>query len=348
MGLSNRERTGKILVCVREIVEKAESLKESLSYYNTEKLQRIINFCGNLWPALLSEERNSGHWIMGSSSSNTVDRDNEDLWSIAVCSSLPVVSDGVIRKDTEIPKGCFNPFKDALGIEDLLHSADRKDIAIVFEIYQFIEEIIYALRRYDDDYLKSKKEFSDLVCNLQGTCFSVFYDNPTFSECFVAHEICGILYTDHYVFKEDKYKDVVDEWLHSDCIHHHITRVVGREGEPVDWLVQQHVLLLAADGAELKRQRVLVALRMSGRRFHYEHSYKKMLEILKKDKDLNDPNFLSLVDQEFKNCVKAHETDEKFSRDRYKEEHKPSFLYGYDCLPKKVIQEKKITKKGKK
>lgn len=345
MGLSTRERTGKILACVREIVEKAESLKECLSYSHEEKTKRLIGFCGNLWPSLLSEERNSAHWIMGSSSSNSVDRDNEDLWSIAVCSSLPHVSQGVVQEEKELPETCYNPLKDALGIEDFLRSADRKDLSFVYEIYQLIEEIIYALRRYDDEYLHSKKAFSDLVCNIQGTCFSILYDNSTFSECFVANQICQIIYTDHYVFSEDKFKDVVDEWLHKDHIHHNITRVVGRNGESIKWLVEQHILLLAADGAELKRQRVLVALRMSGRRFHYEHSYKKMLEILKKDKDLNNPSFLSLVAQEFKNCLKAHEDDEKSSRDRYSKEHKPSLLYGYDSLPEKVAPKKKKSKK---
>lgn len=350
MGLSDQERTGKILHCVREIIEKAEKLENiSLSYSCENKIKRLIAFCNNLWPTLLGGENNSVHWLIGSSSHNTVTRSNEDLWSVAVYSSVPYVENGQIINtnddffsDIEI----FNPIKGTLTIPNLLADSDKKDLACVCEIYELIENIIYALRRYNDDYLKNRKEFSDLIANMQGTCFSILYENKYFTDCYIVHQICKILYADHCRLKEEKaYKDVVDEWLHAQHMHHDIIRVIGRSGETTEWLTKQHLILLGSEGIELKRNRVFVALRMAGRRYYYDHQHKQMLEIFRKDKELVRKPFLAAVAVELSACKKAKVEDDEASSKNYKKDNDPSALYGWNSLPeKKIIVPKKIKK----
>jgi len=351
MGLSNRERTGKILYCVREIIEKAESLKGfSLSYSCKDKIERLIVFCNNLWPTLLGSESNSVHWLLGSSSHNPVVIDNEDLWSVAVTSSIPRVDEGKISKDITPDNDGYNPIKDVLTIPSLLVDSDKKDIACICEIYELVENIIYALRRYNDEYLEQKKEFSDLIANIQGTCFSILYENPDFSKCYIVHQICKILYADHYrINYQDKYKDVVDEWLHYQNMHHDITRVISDTGEDIEWIVNQHLILLGSEGVELKRNRILVALRMSGRRHYYDHQHKNLIEIISKDKDFSDKKFLSALSAEFKACKNAKIEYDKDSNRTHEEKYQPYNLYGYNATPeKKVIISNKPKKKAKK
>lgn len=352
MGLSDRERTGKILYCVREINEKAEALKDApVSYGNEKKIKRLITFCDNLWPSLVGSESNSIHWLLGSSSHNMVVDSNEDLWSVAVCSSLPQVREGVVTNDELPDSDGFNPLKSCLDLPSLLYEAEKPDLKYVCKVYELVEGIIYALRRYNDDYLKAKKAFSDLIANIQGTCFSILYKNSDFADCYIVQEICKILYKDHYRFKEEAtYKDVVDEWLHSDSMHHYLTRVVGRSGESTEWLIKQHLLLLGSEGVELKRNRVLVAIRMAGRRYHYDHQHKKMFEILGKDKDFKNKIFIAKAKKEIEACKKAKVDDEEFTSKNYKRDNNPSMLYGWDALPEKieVVVPKKIKKKSSK
>lgn len=348
MGLSNRERTGKILYSVKEIVSKADQIKKAKREFSMdERLQKILVLCDHLWPSLLGAEQNAIHWLFGSASSNPVDQENEDLWSIAVCSLIPRAEEGVIKSEDDfLPKMGFNPLDSMLSIPCLLKGLENWDVAFVCEIYGLIENIIYALRRYNDNFLKEKQLFSDLVANIQGTCFSILYDNIDFSRCYIAHEIYKILYTDHYrLEKSETYKDVVDEWMHFENMHHDITRAVGRSGENIKWLAEQHLLLLGSEGSDLKKNRVLVAIRMAGRRYHYDHKIKKMFEILAKDKDLSDKNFLDEVKKETEVCKKAKiKDDEDFSK-QYKEDNKPSRLYGWNALPKKKDKPKDAVKK---
>lgn len=351
MGLSDRERTGKILYAVKEIIEKGEKLQEAeLSYSLRDKSQKLIKFCNKLWPALIGETRNSIHWLFGSSSSNAVNQDNEDLWSVAVCSSIPTASEGVFHdKDDTFAALGFNPLKDMLTIPALLRGSGNVDISIVCEIYSLLENIVYALRRYDDKYLESRKEFSDLIANMQGTCFSMLYDNSDFSDCYIANQIFGILYADHYRLKEEaEYKDVVDEWLHSHNMHHDITRAIGRSGETTKWLAEQHLLLLGSEGVDLKRNRVLVALRMAGRHYYYDHQHKGLLEILAKDKDLTDKKFLAKVNAELLACKKAKTEDDEASSKSYQNDNNASKLYGWNALPEKKESSKKVVKKAAK
>jgi len=351
MGLSNRERTGKILYSVREIVTKADHIKESDRDFSTRYggMQKLLDLCDMLWPSLLGSESNSAHWIFGSSSHNPVYRDNEDLWSIAVCSSIPTASEGVFSNEDEedfLPKMGFNPVSSMLTIPVLLKESDNKDLAFVCEVYELIENIVYALRRYDDKFLKERKAFSDLVAKIQGTCFSILYDNQSFSQCYIAHQIYKILYTDKIRFeKEENYKDVVDEWLHSHNMHHDITRAIGRSGETTKWLAEQHLLLLGSEGVELKRNRVLVALRMAGRRYYYDHQHRGLLEILAKDKDLTDKKFLAKVKTELLACKKAKTEDDETSSKSYQNDNNASKLYGWDALPEKKEPSKKVVKK---
>ncbi len=347
MGLSNQERTRKILYGVRGMVEKAEKLEKQASdaYPDENKILRLAKFCNSLWPALMGKTSNGAHWLIGSSSSNLVLSENEDLWSIAVCSSLPEVNEGDVipsKDELYLSKLEWHPLKERLNIESLLGD---NAISTVCSIYKISEDIVYALRRYDDDYLSSKKEFSDLIASIQGTCFSILYNNKEFTICYVVNQICNILYADKYRFDEDKYEDVVDEWLHTSNMHHDIIRVIGRKGENLEWIVKQHLILLASEGIDLKRNRVLVALRMSGRKYHYSHQHKSLFEILKKDKDMQDESFLAEVSKELEACKKAKIEDEESSQKEYKEENKASCLYGWNALPKKI---KEVETKSKK
>lgn len=311
MSLSNRERTGTILWSVREIIEKTEFLKKCEHPYSLkEKAEKLCEFCcDKLWPSLIGNDRNSSHWITGSPSDGVAGVDNEDLWSVAVQSALPRIrGDGKESPSPEETFGGFQPL-DTLSISSLLHNTEQHSLGCVCEIYEMCENIVYALRRYNDEYLTSRKEFSDLIANIQGTCFSILYENTEFSKGYVVSLICKKLYGDHYRIGGDaSYVDVVDEWLYTQNSHHDLNRSMNRCEESLDWVISQHLILLkgSSDGELLKKNRVLVALRMMGRRFHYDHQYTDMIKILTKDADLkNDVAFLDEVKTEFENCKKA-------------------------------------------
>lgn len=327
MGLSDSERMGKLMYSSKLLTQYKRELLKHEEGYRRDEVEPLMELIDEVWPALLGTKSNSGHWLLGSESTQKVVVGNQDPWSLAVLSRIPSYNGESLSTD-EDPFEPKDSVLDHLSIEDLLYQAENHEIRFVVRVYQILENMIYALRRYDDDFLSDLQVLSDLIAKMQGECYSVLHENADFAECYVAHQIYSILYTCEYHDNVEDH-DSVDKWLHGSNMHHYITRAIARGGESVRWLAEQHILLINSKGVDLKKNRVLVAMRMAGRRFHHEYDLDNLKKALSKDKDLNNKDFFKILDKEFANCMAAYKQDEKETREFYGRDDKDINLYGY-------------------
>ncbi len=324
MSLSNEERTKYTVFAIKEIIEKADKLKNVYHHYQfSENIKKLVDLCNNIWPSFLGSYSD---FLIGTPN-NKVFIYNEDLWSIALCSKIPEIYKNKVENEDYSSPDEFNPL-DYLNISSILKHINYEDIALVCDIYLLLSDIVYMVHRYRDEYAESKAKLVDLTCNIQGTCFSILSDSSEFARAYICKEIYKIIYGP-FPYNE-KYKDCIDKWLHEENIHHLI--IAGAE-KNINWLAEQHWLLLNSKDEELKKNRVLLSIRMIGRNFHHENEYKKLLEYLEKDKDFDDVKFKETLKNTFEECKKEYDLYNKQNSSRYNEKNDPRHLYQYILSP---------------
>jgi hypothetical protein len=323
MGLSNEERITGLYHAIDKMIIIADHLKEQKSYPDNHKL---IFFINQLWHAFLGKNRNSMHWIFGSSASNEIKCDTATPWGVAInyhCNG--------ILPDKDLPEkedDTFDAFDGFIDIPGLLGQANPvcKDI---YEIYAWTEQAIYYLRRYEDNFLKNFHTLSHVLSDIQGECFKLFKQDNTYAKAYVLHTIIKMIYGPLYPYQKDKW-DVVTRFLQEDHGHHDISLMVQPEGN-LKTLAELHVKLQQAKKANklTKMMRIEAFLILAGRRFHYDHTFKKLIEMLKKDKGFKPEDFKRL-EELFDQCKKEHEKSEKESQERYNDQYSPLSIYSYD------------------
>lgn len=339
MGLSERERIASIYHNAHYILVENRLIKETKHF--DEHYKVLISLCDEIWPAILGNTSNGIHWITGSASVNLVTRDNLDLWSIAITDQIPTVQYGkVVSERRPLKEDSENFFKPPIEVEDfLIRVGFDAGLRHVVKIFRYTENLVYSLRRYNDEFLENLQSFSDLICKIQGTCFSILRQNEIFLKAYVASEIASILYASNgFIFKSSM--DIVTKWLVDQNLHHDINRVMDYSEASIAWLIEQHVALLSCkeNEAEAKRTRIIVALRMAGRKYYYDHNFKELLDLIKHDTDLSSPEFLTQLQAEFAACKQAKVDYDKNYDKKYKDSHKPEALYGYFDVLKKETQ----------
>lgn len=316
MGLSDEERTNNIYHCIARLHEIKKNWDERYPKKDN-RYKRIRELIDQTWIAFLGKQSNSIHWIFGSSTSNSVNQEHSDPWSVSICNHLDRLGTEAYEEekgrvttifydeDTDI-MGNPRPFnaKDFLRIPCLMNNNKNYEAdSFVFEIYQTVESIIYSLRRYNDEYRQRLNVLDELVSNLCGECFIIFKSNPDFAKAYLINQIMDILYGPYYPYggEEDDYKwDVVTKLLSSEHFHHDFPRLMNCEFD-IKELVKHHINLVKAltkakllakekdqvttegiyGNQELLEARMVAMLAMVKGPYEYQHIYDKVLKELK-------------------------------------------------------------------
>lgn len=307
MGLSDEERIQGLFYSINSIVKLADNIKDSVSY-EYEYPKKLIHIINELWHSFIGKEHDSCHWLFGSSSANEVRWDTCSAWAVAAVNHH---CNDIFEKKEE-KEDIFDAFEHFLDIKGLLECRDifyKK----IYEIYQWTEQAIYYLRRYNDRLLKNYNNLSKLLSDIQGECFDIFKKHDVFARAYILNTLCKFLYGTRYPYQKEKW-DSFTKFLSESASHHDLNRLM-EDGELKD-LADIHVKLQKAKKSGkltimLKAETFLI---LSGRKFHYDHLFKRMITILK----LNKVDILKLKSLFDKNKL-DHEEDEKKSMKNYRD-----------------------------
>jgi hypothetical protein len=285
MGLSNEERTSNIYEVIRQIKDCLDTTGIKIPSHQRADFKAIRKEADKLWYAFIGHHRHSGFWIFGGDASNDVVAPNGP-WSAAILRNI---------SDSRNEDSCreYDPVFDGLSVSSLI-AQDREGrvCKIVYDVFALSESLSYALRRYDDDFLRELSRLDKVVADLQGACYGFFRKSEAFTKAYVLHRIVAALYG------VDQ-NDPVRTFFVEEHIHHDLSRpmVDSDLAEIMEW-----------DAWRLQREmtpenRLVLALRIAGRRFHYEHKFKDMVRRL----DGFDPKpRLEVLEAEFAACCEAH------------------------------------------
>lgn len=262
MGLSNNERFEKIVYSITNIIEKAEGL--------TSKFDKLKNLTQELWPAFLGRESNGLFWIIGGgfSSSNLTEA---NLLSVAFKQQM-------IREDREDvflrPKKEGESYSDSSGCRktldrmlDIGYLASNQEVSNIIEINQWIENLAYALCRYDDDFSESLLALNKIIRKMQGELFNIIRNDATYFRAWLLKNIiskCLNVWSD----------DIVSKWVRKDNIHHSLTLSDKHETQE---LQETFFYLQNKSYKEITTQeKLLILLALCRHRFHYKHQFENL------------------------------------------------------------------------
>jgi len=316
MSLSNEERIKGLYWTISKMVSLVDEIKDV----------ELRNLTKSLWHALLGTTSNSAHWIMGSSATNTVRWDTTTPWGIAIAHHC----EGLLKDKTDgfqKPENFFDAFDGFLDIIGLLRQTDI-ELANIYELYAYNEQIIYYLRRYNDELLSDLSELSKVTSNIHGECFRVFSQNPLYARAYILNNILKFIYDGYYPYQEEKW-DVLTIHLSKNAIHHDLSRMM-HEGE-LKQLAELHVKLHQAK--ESKKLTLLMRLEaflmLAGRRYHYDHHFNALVQSLKQKRFKKE--HIEKLTKMFEENKLDHENNEKNSSRQYKE-NQLSPLSIYDLM----------------
>jgi hypothetical protein len=346
MGLSREERIGGIyfaIKAIREIDAEWDRGYRHPPYYDKERFAPLRKLIRKLWHAFLGCQSNGMHWIIGSASSNTV-KGGDSPWEQAISTHCEDAFNG-LRKELD-PESCIvgpdpdydPPFNtlDFTSLSYLLSHDGMNAEADTFKVYQWVEQLIYYLRRYDDETLASFAKLSKIVSDILGECFTIFSQNQKYAQAYLIREIMTIWYGPRYPY--DKSPDCVVTILSRNAMHHDFTALMKWEMSDI---VRVHCDLVKAQvkanrvsppyewmhDKELLRVRLLTLIRCCKSLHEYEHERKDAIKDLKEagmdTKEVLD--LLKLVAQQFK---------ENKEKENKKDDHSHDMdalgVYGYE------------------
>jgi len=304
MGLSNEERFERIAWGIMRMSRLGRQLSKLDAYDQHGDIEHLVGLIDNLWPAFLNSKSNGTYWIIGGDSDNQI-TSTDSLWASAVTYHC----EEACREDPweagELP---FNPLRGFLDIEGLLNNLGHDScLRLVFLIQRETENLVYALRRYDDEFLTSLSDLSNLVSRVQGTCFAIFGNSSEISVAYLANEIFTLMYRNE-VFKEIALQQ---HW------HHNLSRIMEVSVEDVmKWHKRIYTKRLST--ASL----IVMALQIMGRNYHYDHQLQELCDYL----DKHDVSTVG-VKRVFPRNVRAHDKREKESRECYRKDKDDGHLF---------------------
>jgi bifunctional DNA-binding transcriptional regulator/antitoxin component of YhaV-PrlF toxin-antitoxin module len=242
MSLSNEERRNGIYWSLDRINCIVGDLKSRKEDFVPDGIVHMLELVDQLWPKFLGKVTNSLHWVMGSSTSRTIKGEAATPWEVAVSYHCEMAYSKINDSDDwEEKEDLFNALEFE-NIPNLLRLEYNWSEGSAFEIYQEMEQIVYYLRRYNDEFLKSYNELDDLVSKIMGVCFGIFSKNSNFAKAYVIHEILEIIYGPKYPYQEDK-NDVVTKIAVKENLHHSFGRLMGRNIALED-IIPHHITLV--------------------------------------------------------------------------------------------------------
>lgn len=342
MGLSDEERLRGVTFSVyrlNKLYKRFIELRKMRPYFG--RYNDIFAKLKYIWHDLVGKNSNGIHWLFGSESVNVIKSTDNGLWATALKSNAPELD--YTRDDEELKfreeeprseKENHNHLDHGLSIPGLLnHCHDGEILALVYKVFNELENIIYSLRRYNDEFVKKLKLLDRKVSVLQGECFTFFTDNPDFTKAYILNRICVQLFGDEYYTCTPKEKwDFITKIAHEEA--HYIGGAMDRS---VDELSQIHLKLTVSgnkrkkknhkfiDNTEHRMNRLLTIIDFSATRIgEYTHIHTRILDSIKKSRKLDKKN-IDIIAAALAATVDVHKKH-KEKQDKMYEETEPREL----------------------
>ena len=314
MGLSDEERVTQMCWAVHNLSTMCRELEVG---YPKEPWQYLKDLGDRLWHAFLGGHSNGMFWIIGGALESGVTGPNSP-WGVLIESQCDEARRSTEKDPFKKDPNYFDPFDGFLDISGLIqHAREGSNKKKLLDIYRSTEFLIYGLRRYDDELRGKYQDLDKLASDILGACFAIMHEDQDFGKAYVGERILKWIY--------GGYEDPLKKILLDLNIHHDLSRFMV-DCTLADVIAWDKWRLTHKDCAQ---NRIVLALRMAGRGFHYEHCFKKLVEGTR-GKNIRE----EVLRREFDKCVKAHEESEsKQSReyldDRVTEENIVIHGYGY-------------------
>ena len=309
MGLSDEERQHQLWYACNAIHKAADKVDKELGAV-----------CRTVWPAFLGGTSNGVHWILGSGADNPIEKP-DSAWGAALMGQFE--TDRHEEHEPEhrkLARKEFNPFKGFLDIIGLLRAGDPEKAA-VFELFARTEVAVYALRRYNDEFLSNRKDLSDLIAIIQGMCFDRFHKSAVYPRAYLLNMILERLYGGRYSNQEDKVRDAIMKVNG----HHDLKRPM----EDRESLLVLRGWDLQGRRAKTPKARIKLFLRIAGRRFRYEHQFNQLLA----EAGIEKPKQVAKLRKFWgKHCVTPHKERDAESMGHYRKEHEVQARYAIHGL----------------
>jgi len=294
MGMSDEDRIRGICFCIQRLEALnvdlvAEKQRDNgYPYPYSELYSNLENKINDLWHLLLGNLPRSVHW----GSDQLITADAVSPWAVAIQYHMPQVNydwkPGTPVKwatDNSVDSLCddsecelFDPFDSGfLTIPALLGRVRFSGpfYAIVFKIYQELEQMAYFACYYRDGLSSQFKSLIASISAMQGSCFSLFYREEDFTKAYVLHNVCKLLFGNINPFSKDQ-NDVVTLWAVNQHLYHDIPSVMN------EWTLQDIAALHLhmVHHKDNLVERVLGLLQLLGKRYHYKHNYRELQEMI--------------------------------------------------------------------
>lgn len=259
MGLSNEERRSGIFWAIRRMVENARKLPE-----NDNRYTKLRELAEQLWPAYLGPQNNAMHWILGSSASNVVSGNNYTPWDTGVGEQIESAARQPQEAPSDDPELCY------LSIKSLLPEPQT----YVYEVFSWSEQLVYYLRRYNDDFLRRYSKLSEVCSRIQGECFPKFSDDPAYARAYLASRICYQVYASN---------GVAPTVLREKATHYK-SEIHDIFGVQLERLVEMHTEIVKARRLPKRKRHVtelLVVLEIVGRHYCRECEHADLIQRLR-------------------------------------------------------------------
>ena len=311
MGLSDGERTKHLYWACLRISDLGRQL--SGDTYPRE-MKYLKDLCARIWVDFLGSSSNGMHWIAGSSATNDL-REPDSPWSVGL---LHRMAESLRPEPRRREK--FDPFDGFLDIPGLLSHGGDKDNAHIYNIFAWTEQAIYALRRYNDNYLRRRQGLSDLLARIQGECFAFFAKSDDFAKAYVHYHTLKMLYGTEWNPTDIRPIMQKQNW------HHYLSRPMS------GWvsLRQFRAWHYRTTVAETTTERILVGMDIMGRRYHYKHQIRALCKWCRESGLKVD---YKAIWKQFQKCEADHKDDaEGGMEDRQLERRREAFsaIHGYD------------------
>lgn len=361
MGLSDGERIEGVYNALARLNKiRNEWLEAKVDSWERRKYANIFALIEKTWPIFLASQSNGLHWIMGSASSNAIINDEAcDPWSIAIKKHLEYALEPEdscrLHIDLDSPDKPFDA-KKFTNIASLVRT-DEVSFSYIFQLHQWVEQLIYYVRRYDDELRSGLKALDDIIGQLLGEFYVVFRDNEVFGKAYIITQIMEILYGPRYPYNEDEY-DLVTKWLVKQNSHHDLSSLTSRRQPTTikklatihanlvkDMLTAQYEFELNKDKIKtslqnapihiyhqhpvLLKSRLFAVIELTHSQYAYKHIYKEFVAAVKEAKlDYQDEVLAALEKGQKEYDASKVEAEDKFGWDSY--ELKALNVYGYD------------------
>ena len=317
MRLSIQERYTGVLFGIKRL----NRIKDDFKRNNKEKdVEKILTGIDSLWHSVFSSSGDSAFWIFGSKIHEdrlTSDspfatalishkRDAED-WKpdSSLASSVEEVSDR--HYSSYIP-----------SMKSVLRGYNSSMFAFVLDVYIGVESILYYINRYQDGYAEDTKKICSL---LMGECFSIMSDHNEFLMSYLLSKIAQKILSpncseENFCFAVFKKFNFHHDWEIPDTFD---------KKDVLEYINLWKKIREGGKGKEIRDEnKLLIVLRIVGRRFHYKHLHKELLEMVVKHNDKQTCPEKRIREDVIvgacKKCAKKYSAHKKQQEDRRTEE----------------------------